>query len=209
MESGNQSESSLKKTVMNLPNVVYSTKAKPDDIVNNGVITYHKTAAGTDVLTWLDEERQVRSRSQNRILKVLECALNTPALEKLDDHFLLVERAVEISKQAQKSTGGHLGKRSSVRYKTYMRLKRFFDESKNTLFENEELKKAIDDIYKYPMQESAKTLLNRRIRLGLTDQELSEIVINLRAEGRLCLIDEESTDFNAPRVICSMGLKEE
>jgi hypothetical protein len=90
-----------------------------------------------------------------------------------------------------------------------MRLKRFFDESVNTLFENEELKKAIDDIYKYPMQESAKTLLNRRIRLGLTDQELSEIVINLRAEGRLCIIDEESTDFNAPRVICSMGLKQE
>lgn len=199
----------LKKTIMNLPNVVYSTKAKPDDVVNNGVITYHKTAAGTDVLTWLDEHRQVRSRSQNRILKVLECALDTPALEKLEDHFLLVERAVEISRQAQKSTGGHLGKKSSVRYKTYMRLKRFFDESVNTLFENEDLKRAIDDIYKFPLQESSKTLLNRRLKLGLTDQELAEIVINLRAEGRLCLIDEGSTGFNAPRVICSMGLKEE
>lgn len=198
----------LKKIIMNLPNVVYATKPKPDDVVNNGVITYHKTAAGTDVLTWLDQYGQVRSRSQNRILKILECSLDTPALERLDDHFFLVERAVEISKQAQKSTGGHLGKKSSVRYKTYMHLKRFFDESANTLFENDDLKKAIDDIYKYPMQESARTLLNRRLRLSLTDQELAEIVISLRAEGRLCLIDEESTDFNAPRIICSMGLKE-
>ena len=199
----------LKKTIMNLPNVVYSTKAKPGEVVNDGVITYHKTAAGIDVLTWLDEYGQVRSRSQNRILKVLACALDTPALEKLETHFLLVEKAVELSKQAQKSTGGHLGKRSSVRYKTYMRLKRFFDESKNTLFENEDLKKGIDDIYKYPMQESAKKLLNRRMKLGLNDQELSEIIITMRAEGRLCLIDEESTKFKTPRVICSMGLKEE
>lgn len=199
---------SLKKIITDLPNVVYSTKEKPSDIVNNGVITYHKSAAGTDVLTWLDEHSNVRSRSQNRILKLLECALDNPALEKLDDHFFLVEKAVEISNQAQKSTGGHLGKKSSVRYKTYMRLKRFFDESKNTLFENEDLKKAIDDIYKFPMQESAKTLMNRRLKLGITDQELSGVTINLRAEGRLCLIEEEGkSDFKAPRVICSMGLK--
>lgn len=194
---------------MNLPNVVYSTKEKPGDVPNNGVITYHKTAAGTDVLTWLDEHGNVRSRSQNRILKILECALDTTALERLEDHFFLVEKAVEISNQAQISTGGHLGKKSSVRYKTYMRLKRFFEEIKNTLFENEDLKRAIDDIYKFPMQESAKTLLNRRLKLGITDQELAEVTINLRAEGRLCLIDDEGTSvFRAPKVICSMGLKE-
>jgi superfamily II DNA/RNA helicase len=199
----------LKKTIINLPNVVYSTKAKPGYIVNNGVITYHKTALGTDVLTWLDEHGQVRSRSQNRILKVLECALNTPVLPKLENHFHLVERAVELSKQTQKSKGGHLGKKSSVRYKTYVRLKRFFNESVNTLFENEDLKKAIDDIFKFPMQESAKSLLNRRLKLGITDQELAEIAINLRAEERLCQIEEEPPDFKAPKVICSMGLKEE
>jgi SNF2 family DNA or RNA helicase len=200
---------SLKKTIMNLPNVVYSTKEKPSEVVNNGVITYHKTAAGTDVLTWLDEHRNVRSRSQNRILKILECALDTTALERLEDHFFLVEKSVEISNQAQKSTGGHLGKKSSVRYKTYMRLKRFFEESKGTLFENEELKRSIDDIYKYPMQESAKTLINRRLKLGITDHELAEVTINMRAEGRLCQIDDEGASvFKAPKVICSMGLKE-
>ncbi|MDE0470701.1 MAG: helicase-related protein [Ekhidna sp.] len=199
----------IKKKVLAMPDVVYSTKEKPSDVINNGVITYHKTAAGTDVLTWLDENRQVRSRSQNRILKVLECALDTPALDRMEDHHMLVERAVDISNRAQKSTGGHLGKKSSVRYKTYMRLKRFFEESKGTIFENEELKRAIDDIYKFPMQESAKTLLNRRLRLGLTDQELSEIAINLRSEGRLCLIDESESEIRTPKVICSMGLKEE
>jgi len=200
----------LRKTIINLPNVIYSTKPKPDEAIHNGVITYHKTAAGTDVLTWLDEHKNIRSRSQNRILKILECSLDTPALEKLEDHHLLVARAVEIAQQAQKSTGGHLGKKSSVRYKTYMRLHRYYEESKNTLFENDNLKKAIDDIYKYPMQESSKTLLNRRLRLGISEQDLSQVAIILRNEGRLCIIDDHnSSQLNAPQVICSMGLKEE
>lgn len=201
---------SLKKTIINLPNVVYSTKPKPGDIINNGVITYHKTATGTDVLTWLDEYGNVRSRSQNRILKVLDCALDTPALDKLEKHFTLVEKSVEISKKVQKTTGGHLGKKSSVRYKVYMRLNRFFEENKGTLFEDDRLKKAVNDIYKYPMQESAKTMLNRRLKMGVPDQDLAAAVITLRSEGRLCLIDDDSgTEYKVPQIICSMGLREQ
>ncbi len=199
----------LKKIIMNLPDVVYATKAMPDDVINEGVITYHKTAAGTDVLTWLDENGNVRSRSQHRILKILECALDEPALEALPFHHSLVEKSVDLSTQTQKTTGGHLGKRTSVRYKTYMQLQRLYEENKNTLFENAELKKAIDDIYKFPMQENAKSLINRRLRLGISDQELSDLVVNLRSEGRLCLIeDSETTKNKVPHVICSMGLKE-
>jgi len=176
--------------------------------LNDGVITYHKTSSGTDVLTWLDEFGTVRSRSQNRILNILECSVDEKALNKIKNHHQLVGQAVELNRKDQKMKGGHLGKRSSVRYKAYMRMERFFNENKNTLFEDTEIKKAIDDIYKYPMQESAKTLLNRRIRLGLNDEELAEIIINLRNEGRLCLIDDNEADVKAPRVICSMGLKD-
>ena len=200
----------LKKAILKLPNVIYATKAKPNEILNNGVVTYHKTETGVDVLTWLDEFGSVRSRSQNRILKIIECSPDTRPLERMDNHHNLVENAVDISVKAQKSTGGHLGKKSSVRYKTYMRLHRYHNESLNTLFENLELKKAIDDIYKYPMQESAKAHLNRRLRLGMNDEELAEFVLSLRAEGRLCLIeDNDASKLKAPQVICSMGLKKE
>lgn len=198
----------LKSTIIQLPNVVYSTKVKPNSILNNGVITYHKTASGTDVLTWLDDNGNVRSRSQNRILKILECSLDTPAVESLANHHKLVEKSVDIETKTQKSTGGHLGKRSSSRYKTYMRLIRYFDETKNTLFENQELKKAIDDIYKYPMQESTKNHLNVRLRLGICDEDLADFIINKRNEGKLCVMDNKVADNNMPKVICSMGLKE-
>ncbi|MDD4150149.1 MAG: helicase-related protein [Bacteroidales bacterium] len=199
---------SLKKTITQLPNVVYSTKEKPDFVLNNGVITYHKTPAGTDILTWLDESGNVRSRSQNRILKILECSIDTPAVESLINHHKLVEKSVDISNKIQKSTGGHLGKKSSSRYKTYMRLNRYFDETKNTLFENQELKKAIDDIFKYPMQESAKNHINVRLRLGISDEELAEFIINKRNEGKLSIMDNKVAENNMPRVICSMGLNE-
>lgn len=200
----------LKKAILDLPNVVYATKPKPDDILKSGVVTYHKTEAGTDVLTWLDEMGNVRSRSQNRILKILECTPETPTLERLDNHHELVGKAVDLSVKSMKSTGGHLGKKTSVRYRTYMTLSRYYEECKNTLFENRELKKAIDDIYQYPMQESAKTHLNRRLRLGISDEELAGFVVNLRDEGRLCLIeDKDASSQKAPQVICSMGLKSE
>ena len=89
-----------------------------------------------------------------------------------------------------------------------MRLNRYFDETKNTLFENQELKKAIDDIFKYPMQESAKNHINVRLRLGISDEELAEFIINKRNEGKLSIMDNKVAENNMPRVICSMGLNE-
>jgi superfamily II DNA/RNA helicase len=202
-----QNDPKLKKTIINMPNIVYSTKEKPDDVLNNGVITYHKTAYGVDVLTWLDEFGSVRSRSQNRILKVLECEPDTKALEALPDHHVHVEKAVELAKKAQRSSGGHLGKKSSARYKSYMILNRYYQENMGTLFESEELKRTVDDIYNHPLQENTNSLINRRLRLGLQDAELAELLIGLRAEGRLCIISDHDTKMKTPQVICSMGLR--
>lgn len=198
----------LKNQILNLPNVVYSTKEKPADVTHDGVITYHKSESGMDMLTWLDQRGVVKSRSLYKILKVLECSIETPALERLSDHHFLVNKAMSLAKQLEKTDGGHLGKRSSVRYKTYMQLKRHFEEQAGTLFENTELKKAIDEIYKYPMQENAKSLLNRRIRLGIEDEDLAAVVIEMRNEGRLCNVTEgEGGHHHEAQIICSMGLK--
>ena len=89
-----------------------------------------------------------------------------------------------------------------------MRLNRYYEEIKNTLLEHPELKKAIDDIYKYPLRESAKDLLNRRFKLSIDDQELASLVVNLREEGRLCIIEDNGGDqFDIPQIITSMGIR--
>jgi len=48
---------------------------------------------------------------------------------------------------------------------------------KGTLFVSEELLKAIDEIYRYPLRQSAIDTLNRQLRSGISNQQLSELVV--------------------------------
>ncbi|MBP6871653.1 MAG: helicase [Bacteroidales bacterium] len=199
----------LKKIIPSLPNVIYSTMPKPKQMVEGeGVVTYHKTASDVDILTWIGMDQRVISKSQSRILKAIACDYDTPELEKMDQHHDLVKLSLEYSSKDEQLTGGQLGKKSGARYKVYMILTRYIEEFKNTLFDTDSLKKAIGDIYKYPLRESAKDILNRRLRIGVTDDQLAAIVVELRNEGRLCLVEEESGEtLSAPQIICSMGIK--
>ena len=60
-----------------------------------------------------------------------------------------------IDHEEEKSVGGQFGRPSGARFRTYERLKRYAEEIKGTLFESQELLKAIDDIYRYPLRQSA------------------------------------------------------
>ena len=56
-----------------------------------------------------------------------------------------------------------------------------------------------------PLQQTAADTLNRQLRSGITDQQLADLVIALRAEARLCRIEEE-IETQEPQIICSLGL---
>jgi len=200
---------SLKKIIPEMPDVVYSTMESEDDPLNkNSVISYHKNSNGFEVLTWLDDNKKVISQSQAKILKALECDPKTEALEKVEGHHELVAHSVAIGEKEAKRAGGQLGSKSSARYKVYQILNRHYNEVQNTLFDVNELKKTIDDIYKYPLRERARDIINKRIRLGVTDEEMADLCMQLRDESRLCIIDpNEEAKSKDPQIICSMGLK--
>ncbi len=101
--------------------------------------------------------------------------------------------------------GGQLGRPSGARFRTYERLKRYIESMKGTLFETEELRKAVDEIYRYPLRQSATDTLNRQLKTGISDERLVSLVLALRDEDRLCIINEE-TPTQEPVILCSLGL---
>ena len=107
--------------------------------------------------------------------------------------------------EEEKTVGGGLGNKRGSRFRTYERLKRYLGEVEGTLFDTEELKKAVDQIYRHPLREYAKDALNRQLKSGADDSTLAELVVALWGEDRLCAVhDVEST--REPKLICSMGL---
>jgi hypothetical protein len=169
------------------------------------VLVYVRTAEGNDALAWVDRQGSPVTESPLAILKAAECDPETPALPRHDNHHELVRQGVERIASEEKLVGGQLGRPSGARFRTYERLKRYADEVRGTLFDLPELRRAIEDIYNYPLRQAAIDSLNRQLRSGISDADLAQRVIELRDEGRLSIIHEEE-ELQEPYIICSLGL---
>ncbi len=202
-----ENDPSLKKVIENLPDVVHSTKIKSAGIKGpDGNLVYVKTANGNDSLSWMSKDGSLYSDSQLEVLKAAECEPSTPAEPRTGYHFELVSKAVELVAKEEKMVGGALGRPTGAKYKTFERLKFYLDSVKDTLFDSPELRKAVDEIYRFPLTQHATDILNRQMKLGIGDEELAKLVIALRNEERLSIRGEEEASIE-PRIICSMGLK--
>ena len=200
---------SLQKAITELPSVVLGTRPHtPTERAPDGVLVYMRTADGTDALAWVNEAGEGVTQSQLAILKAAECTPLTPALSRRPDHHALVQKCAELIVAEERTTGGQLGRPSGARFRTYERLKRYAEQLDGTLFDLPELHRAIDEIYKYPLRQSAVDTLNRQLRSGIPDDKLAELVMALRDEDRLCIVSEEEQPHE-PRIICSMGLRTE
>jgi len=204
-----KNDPALAKKIAELPDVVYSSREhKPTDKEPEGVLVYMKTAEGNDSLVWMNKKGQSVTQSQLAVLRAAECAPDTPAIPRHENHHELVRKGIQHIIQQEKAVGGQLGRPSGARYRVYDRLKRYYDELKEhepLLATREDLTKAIDDIYKYPLRSSATDILNRQLRAGISDEDLAELVISLRNDDRLSLREDEA-ERQEPRIICSIGL---
>lgn len=196
----------LNKIIPDLPNVIYATKHNNDIPDKDGVIVYTKTAEENDVLAWMDKSGKVITQSQLAILRAAQCGPDEPALYKIETHHELVKKAIDYIKDEEVNTGGSLGKKTGTKYRVYMKLDRYCKEYENTLFVSEQLKKAVDDIYKYPLKEFARETLSRQLKSGIDDDQLASLVISLREEDKLCIVNEDEQPNKQPQIICSLGL---
>ncbi|MEH2315058.1 MAG: helicase-related protein [Nostoc sp.] len=199
----------LKKTIEEMQNVVYSTRAHtPQPVQPDGVLLYMKTTEGNDSLIYVDRDGNSVTQSQLAVLRVAACEESTPAIPRDKQHHELVKKGAELIAEEEKNAGGQLGRPSGARFRTYERLKSYVQQMKGTLFVSEELLKAIDEIYRYPLRQSAIDTLNRQLRSGINNQQLAELVVALRMDDRLCIVTEE-LEKREPEIICSLGLFEE
>lgn len=199
---------SLAKTIPAMQPVSFSTRERrPEESdPGSGVLVYLKTASGANSLAWVNPAGQRVTESQYRILKAAECVPETPAVARLEKHHELVADAVKALAAEETYIGGTLGRPSGARYRTYERLKRHAAETKGTLFNTQALQLTIDDIYKYPLRESAVEILNRELRSNGSDDALAKLAIDLRDEGRLSQIQTDEDRGGDARIICSLGL---
>ncbi|MGV0024189.1 helicase-related protein [Phormidesmis priestleyi] len=197
---------SLKKAIEEMSSVVYSTRQHTLTATQpEGVLLYMRTAEGNDALAWINEAGESVTQSQLAILRMAACEPDTPAIARHPLHHTLVRQGADWIAEDERSIGGQLGRKSSARYRTYERLKRYADGVKGTLFESAELLKAIDDVYQYSLRQSAIDTLNRQLKSGIGDSQLAELVVALRTDDRLCIIHDED-QRREPQIICSLGL---
>jgi len=209
---------SLKKTIPDLPGVVFSTKALsaiPAKAAGaagpqpaSGVMVYVRTADGNDALAWVDEEGRTVTESQHEILRAAACEPSTITQPRLSNHHPLVQKAVSGIQTEHITTGGQLGKPTSARRRVYERLKDYAAQVKDSLFDIKPLHHAIDDIYESPLTEAARDLLNRELRAGVNDDKLVNLVLSLHEEDRLC-IQKDDVEAREPIIICSLGIKKD
>lgn len=208
----------LAREVESLPQVIYSAKPfvlHPEKFPllgkgadHGGVLVYVKSPEGNDHLAWVDPQGEAVTESQFTILRAAECGPLEPAVNRTVNHHELVAVGLKLAVMQDKAVGGGLGRPSSPRRRSYDRLKEFSRSLRSTLFADDELDRALDDIYNHPLLESAADTLNRLMRGGVKDEQLAEAVKSMREEGQLTYTPDEAAQ-REPKVVCSMGLNEE
>ncbi|QBQ08939.1 helicase-related protein [Pseudomonas sp. SXM-1] len=211
-KNATDADPTLAVKIEGMPNVVYATKAHEHNPASpRGALVYMRTAQGNDALAWMDEHGKPVTQSQLTILKAAACAADTPGLMRQENHHELTQRGLAHIVEEEKSFGGALGRPSGARFKVYERIKRFRGElgDKRDLFITDEYVRRVDrvmeEIYRYPLYQSATDSINRQLKTGISDQLLLDLVFSMREDGRLCVIDDQDQQPE-PKLICSMGL---
>lgn len=209
-----QRDPAVANAVKALPDQVFTTKEHVDHPDNpKGVLVYFKTADGFDSACYVDEAGKVVTQSLSRILDAAACPPEAEALPVHHKHHDLVANAIKETIKEHYVEDAVLGPRNSVRRRVYERLSGYRADLKANpdLFSSvqlPELEKVITDIYRRRPTEYARDVMGRRLREGISDQDLAQLAIRLRDENRLCVPQSDADTSRDPRLICSMGMFE-
>ena len=197
----------LEKTVATLPYVVFSSREHAPTVQRpEGVLVFMRSQDGNHALAYVGRDGKSITESQLEILSAAQCEPGEPAQPHHESHHQLVADGIRHMVAEEKRVGGQLGRPTGARFRTYTRLKAYADSIRGELFDVPELHRALDDIYRFPLRQSAVDTLNRQLRSGIEDSALADLVISFRDDDRLCLTGDSEAEIDEPRIICSLGL---
>ena len=199
----------LQKAIESLSDVVFSAKTAPAGALP-GALVFLRTAEGANALARVDNTGKLVSESPRAILELAACAPETPALPRAENHHDLVAIAADAVVKEQPAMTGALGSRSGPKYKAYHRLNDYWASVEGTLFAKPlaALPRALEEMLRGHLTEYARDTLSRELRQGLPPEHLAQLILEMRDENRLIILDS-SAPPPPPQIICSLGLREE
>lgn len=194
--------SELKKFIINLPSVVHATKKGNFD----GFITYLKVDESNDILSLINKEGKIISQSPERILKLAECEPLTPNLKPTEYYEDIIKNfIIEFETEFSKNYLS-LGRKTSLRYKTYYKLKDYNSRLNTTIFNKPELERLLKKLLDAPLTETARVRFSKALRdKKVTDEQFAELALELSSENRLCVETADQNEIH-PEIICTLGL---
>ena len=209
-KAASEAKPELVEIIKKMGNVSYSTKAAKDK--RTGVITYVRTYNNFDVLTWMSENNEVLSQSQNAILKALACAIDEPAIKPMSNHHDIVKATVaHVRDQSMNfKYAGALGSPNSTRKRIHDILDEQSKQQTSLFFTPEDkrlVKAALDAVYQSPLLSSAQDILQRMMREKKPATDIVKVTVDLYLKRALCPVSEERTKYKDPMILCSMGLR--
>lgn len=210
-ERATKNNPQIKQAVENLPNVVFSARQySPKNELRNGVITYMRTRDGIDSLVWIGHDGQSVTESLATILNNAACLPDESAIQRSDDHFTLVEAALDQIERENNNAVGQLGKPNAVRRRVYDRLTLYRQQLEETpLFHQEEITQinaALEDILNFQLTSKAEGALKRQLKLHVDNLTLLAQV-NFWRENNMLTVSYDGRDGDdSAEIICSLGM---
>ncbi|MBQ9693162.1 MAG: helicase [Kiritimatiellae bacterium] len=212
-EEATKQNKALAKRIMELEDVVYTTKFEP--VATEGVITYIRTDNDNDSLTWVSaKDGRIHSRSITQIFNALACTPETPVMEAHKYHHEMVatalKQAVNEKMSSAGATIGTIGTKNSIRYKVFNLLQNRVKEEDGSLFEDI-YKRIAEQVYKYPLRDIATSALRKMFARHETASAILKQVTGYYEDNALCVTPEESAQYEevTAKIICSLGLRKQ
>jgi len=189
-----------------LADVVGATRNVSYDAgIAEGVLAYVRTAAGTDSLVRVDTAGQPLSYSPLAVLQAAACPPERPGLPLDYRHHALVAQA-EAASAKQASILSAAGALSGTRRRVYQRMSHYLTAARSTIFTDDVLVDAIEAVHNRPLTENADRILRQRIREGIEDHDIAELLVALHRDDILCRTAPALAGHGETHIVCSVGL---